>query len=94
MKYTSAVLLAAAAVANADSAAYEENGNWFIGTTGVSKIQYGDLNIAGTYRAVGQMDNSGTCTFEDKAYSGAIAPYDEDVCELRHLLISCLEGLC
>lgn len=53
-------------------------GNFFC-PGGVKQIKYDGLDIPGKYRAVASMDNSGTCTFEDKAYSGPIAPYDEGV---------------
>ncbi|KAI1399203.1 putative TOS1-like glycosyl hydrolase-domain-containing protein [Hypoxylon fuscum] len=80
MKYSSALVVAAASVANAGycTDAFEEMGNWFCPQP-VKQIKYSGLDIAGKYRAVAQMDASGTCTFEDKDYSGPIAPFSEDL---------------
>ncbi|KAI1392782.1 putative TOS1-like glycosyl hydrolase-domain-containing protein [Hypoxylon trugodes] len=78
MKYSSAIILAAVTVANADCSAFEEFGNFFC-KNAVKQIKYNGLDLAGKYRAVASMDNSGTCTFEDKDYSGPIAPFDEDL---------------
>jgi len=79
MKYTSAVLAAAAAVAHADMTAFNEGGNWFKGAHGVSQIKYGGLDIPGSYRAVSKMTADGACEFTTKQYSGSIAPFDEDL---------------
>lgn len=81
MRYTSAVLLGGAASVAANSAFCSDAvqdliGNFFC-PGGVKQIKYGGLDIPGKYRAVASMDNTGTCTFEDKEYSGPIAPYDE-----------------
>ncbi|KAI2604684.1 putative TOS1-like glycosyl hydrolase-domain-containing protein [Hypoxylon sp. NC1633] len=80
MKYSTAIVVAAASVANAGfcNDAFEELGNFFC-PNAVKQIKYSGLDIAGKYRAVAQMDASGTCTFEDKDYSGPIAPFDEDL---------------
>ncbi|KAI1378698.1 putative TOS1-like glycosyl hydrolase-domain-containing protein [Hypoxylon crocopeplum] len=80
MKYSTALVVAAASVANAGfcSDAFEEFGNFFC-PNAVKQIKYSGLDIAGKYRAVDKMDNSGTCTFKDKDYSGPIAPFDEDL---------------
>ncbi|KAI1191863.1 putative TOS1-like glycosyl hydrolase-domain-containing protein [Nemania serpens] len=81
MRYTSAILLGgAASVVSAGAfcsdAVQDLIGNFFC-PGGVKQIKYDGLDIPGKYRAVANMDNSGTCTFEDKVYSGPIAPYDE-----------------
>ncbi|KAI0400181.1 putative TOS1-like glycosyl hydrolase-domain-containing protein [Xylaria palmicola] len=81
MKYTAAVLLGGAASVVSASAfcadSVQDNlGNFFC-PGGVKQIKYDGLDIPGKYRAVATMDNSGACTFEDRAYSGPIAPYDE-----------------
>ncbi|GAP84371.1 putative tos1 protein [Rosellinia necatrix] len=81
MRYASAVLVgSAASVVSASAfcadAVQDAIGNFFC-PGGVKQIKYGGLDIPGTYRAVASMDNSGTCTFEDRTYSGPIAPYDE-----------------
>ncbi|KAI0454865.1 putative TOS1-like glycosyl hydrolase-domain-containing protein [Xylaria acuta] len=81
MRYTSAVLLGGAASVVSAGAFCADSvqdlvGNFFC-PGGVKQIKYDGLDIPGKYRAVASMDNSGTCTFEDKDYSGPIAPYDE-----------------
>ncbi|KAK5631632.1 hypothetical protein RRF57_007346 [Xylaria bambusicola] len=81
MRYTSAVLLGgAASVVSAGSfcsdAVQDLLGNYFC-PGGVKQIKYTGLDIPGKYRAVASMDNSGTCTYEDRDYSGPIAPYNE-----------------
>ncbi|KAI0837529.1 putative TOS1-like glycosyl hydrolase-domain-containing protein [Hypoxylon sp. FL0890] len=80
MKYSIAFAVATATVANAGycSDAFEEFGNFFC-PNAVKQIKYTGLDIAGKYRAVSQMTNAGECTFEDKDYSGPIAPFDEDL---------------
>ncbi|KAI2472518.1 putative TOS1-like glycosyl hydrolase-domain-containing protein [Annulohypoxylon bovei var. microspora] len=80
MRYSIAFAVATASVANAGfcSDAFEEAGNYFC-PNAVKQIKYNGLDIAGKYRAVSQMTDSGTCTFEDKDYSGPIAPFDEDL---------------
>ncbi|KAI1857081.1 hypothetical protein JX265_011282 [Neoarthrinium moseri] len=79
MKYTAAVLLASAAAVSADCAttSYEEGGNWFC--QAVNQIKYTNLAASGSYKAVSSMSSSGDCSFSDKAYSGAIAPFDEEL---------------
>ncbi|KAI0007777.1 putative TOS1-like glycosyl hydrolase-domain-containing protein [Xylariaceae sp. FL0662B] len=78
MKYSSAIMVAAASVANAGfcTDAFEEFGNFFC-PNAVKQIKYSGLDIPGKYRAVSKMDNTGVCEFEDKDYSGPIAPFDE-----------------
>ncbi|OTA99405.1 hypothetical protein M426DRAFT_41474, partial [Hypoxylon sp. CI-4A] len=56
----------------------EEFGNFFC-PNAVKQIKYNGLDISGKYRAVASMSDSGDCTFEDKEYSGPIAPFDEDL---------------
>ncbi|KAI0474778.1 putative TOS1-like glycosyl hydrolase-domain-containing protein [Xylaria cf. heliscus] len=81
MRYTSAVLLGGAASVVSAGACTNGveldalNNTYCIGS--VKQIKYGGLDIPGMYRAVAAMDNSGTCTYETKTYSGSIAPYDE-----------------
>ncbi|KAI1355379.1 putative TOS1-like glycosyl hydrolase-domain-containing protein [Xylaria sp. FL0043] len=81
MKYTSAVLFgSAASVVSAGAfcadSVQDSVGNFFC-PGGVKQIKYSGLDIPGKYRAVATMDNTGTCTYEDKDYSGPIAPFDE-----------------
>ncbi|KAI1099958.1 putative TOS1-like glycosyl hydrolase-domain-containing protein [Jackrogersella minutella] len=80
MKYSIAFAVATASVANAGfcSDAFQEAGNFFC-PNAVKQIKYNGLDIAGKYRAVAQMTDAGTCTFEDQDYSGPIAPFDEDL---------------
>ncbi|KAI1492763.1 putative TOS1-like glycosyl hydrolase-domain-containing protein [Biscogniauxia mediterranea] len=84
MKYSS-VLLAGSAASGAYALnlgaicdAIEDGGNWYCSNP-VSQFLYSDLNFPGKYRAVASMDNSGTCTFKDRAYQGPLAPFDEDL---------------
>ncbi|KAI3338277.1 putative TOS1-like glycosyl hydrolase-domain-containing protein [Ustulina deusta] len=81
MRYTSAVLFGGAASVVSGSAFCSDAvqdilGNYFC-PGAVKQIKYDGLDIPGKYRAVASMDNSGACTYEDKDYSGPIAPYDE-----------------
>ncbi|KAI0397404.1 TOS1 protein [Xylariaceae sp. FL0594] len=80
MKYTSALLLGGAAFAAADllckTPVQDALGNYYCGP-GVKQIKYNNLDIPGKYRKVAKMDNTGVCTYEDHAYSGPIAPYNE-----------------
>ncbi|KAI8951911.1 putative TOS1-like glycosyl hydrolase-domain-containing protein [Xylaria longipes] len=81
MRYTSAVLLGGAASVVSAGAFCSDSvqdlvGNFFC-QGGVKQIKYDGLDIPGKYRAVASMDSTGTCTYEDKDYSGPIAPYDE-----------------
>lgn len=83
MRYTSAVLFGGAASVVSGSAFCSDAvqdilGNYFC-PGAVKQIKYDGLDIPGKYRAVASMDNSGACTYEDKDYSGPIAPYDEGV---------------
>ncbi|KAI1479065.1 hypothetical protein K445DRAFT_53731 [Daldinia sp. EC12] len=80
MKYSTALVVATASVVNAGfcNDAFEEFGNFFC-PNAVKQVKYSGLDIAGKYRAVAQMDNNGLCTFQDKDYSGPIAPFDEDL---------------
>ncbi|KAI0158248.1 TOS1 protein [Xylariaceae sp. FL1272] len=79
MKYSAAVLLGSA-VASVSAGycadAVESGGNYYC-PGAVKQIKYSGLDIAGSYRAVSVMDNAGTCTFDTKDYSGAMAPFDE-----------------
>ncbi|KAI0197668.1 putative TOS1-like glycosyl hydrolase-domain-containing protein [Astrocystis sublimbata] len=81
MKYSSAVLVGgAASVVSAGGfcadSVQDAIGNFFC-PGGVKQIKYDGLDIPGKYRAVATMDASGACTYEDRPYSGPIAPYDE-----------------
>jgi hypothetical protein len=79
MKYTAALIVASAAAASADCGvtSFEEGGNWYC--QAVSHIKYQGLNIPGSYKAVSNMDSTGACSYSTQAYSGAIAPFDEEV---------------
>ncbi|KAI5864746.1 putative TOS1-like glycosyl hydrolase-domain-containing protein [Durotheca rogersii] len=80
MKYSTAIVVAAASAANAGycNDAFEEFGNFFCPNS-VKQIKYAGLDIPGKYRAVASMDANGACTFKDKVYSGPIAPFNEDL---------------
>lgn len=79
MKYTAVLALASAAAVSASCSvtSFLEGGNWYC--EAVEQISYTNLAASGTYQAVSYMDSTGTCTFEDQAYSGSIAPFDEEL---------------
>ncbi|KAG5983820.1 hypothetical protein E4U55_007053 [Claviceps digitariae] len=82
MKYTTSVLLASAGWASAlqqqcSGTATNEGGNWFCGA--VNQIVYQGIKGSGKFKAVTHMGSSGECHFEDKEFSGPLAPLDEDL---------------
>lgn len=93
MRYSVISALAAATAVNAGGCSNptNEGGNYFC--SAVKQIKYGGLDIAGSYRAVSHMDNTGACTFEDKNYSGPIAPFDEEVRPAARLALSSILAL-
>lgn len=82
MKYSTPILLASAGWASAlkqqcSGTATNEGGNWYCGA--VNQIVYEGIKGAGKFKAVTHMSDSGECHYEDKHYSGPLAPLDEDV---------------
>ncbi|GAB0137539.1 hypothetical protein EsDP_00005799 [Epichloe bromicola] len=82
MKYTISVLLASAGWASAlkqqcSGTAINEGGNWFCGA--VDQIIYQGIQGSGKFQAVTHMGRNGECKFEDKPYSGPLAPLDDDL---------------
>lgn len=82
MKPSTAVFLASASVAQAlqqcsSGTATEEGGNWWCGV--VEQILYSNVGHPGTYKAVSNMGDDGSCSFEDAAFSGPLAPFNEEV---------------
>lgn len=81
MKSYTVLMLASAAVTQAiqqcSGTAKEEGGNWFCGA--VDQILYSNVGHPGTYKAVNHMGDDGSCTFEDVAFSGPLAPFNEEV---------------
>ncbi|KAI0126512.1 TOS1 protein [Xylariales sp. AK1849] len=79
MKYTAALVVASAVAVSADcsTSSFEELGNWFCEV--VSHIKYSGLETTGTYQAVTSMDESGNCATAAQAYSGSIAPFNEEL---------------
>ena len=75
MKYSMVFAAAAATAVQADC--NNEGGNFFC--KAVKALQYEGLDIAGNYKAVTSMGSNGACDFSDVAFSGPIAPFDEDV---------------
>lgn len=58
--------------------ATEIGGNWYC--QAVSAITYTGLGGTGSYNKVTDMDStSGACASESQAYSGSLAPLDEEV---------------
>ncbi|KAH8682396.1 putative TOS1-like glycosyl hydrolase-domain-containing protein [Xylariales sp. PMI_506] len=79
MKYTAAILVAAATAVSADCSveSFEEGGNWYC--QAVNQIKYSGLETSGTYSVVSDMSTSGTCDYSSSAYSGSIAPFDQEL---------------
>ncbi|GKT43113.1 PGA52-like protein [Colletotrichum spaethianum] len=81
MKSSTVVMLASAAVGQAiqqcSGTAKEEGGNWWCGA--VDQILYSNVGHPGTYKAVNYMGGDGSCTFEDVAFSGPLAPFNEEL---------------
>ncbi|KAG6231039.1 hypothetical protein E4U34_006579 [Claviceps purpurea] len=82
MKYSTPILLASAGWASAlkqqcSGTATNEGGNWYCGA--VNQIVYEGIKGAGKFKAVTHMSDSGECHYEDKHYSGPLAPLDEDL---------------
>ncbi|KAK8103913.1 uncharacterized protein PG998_010946 [Apiospora kogelbergensis] len=75
MKYSMVFAAAAATVAQADCT--NENGNFFC--KAVKALQYEGIDLGGNYKAVTSMTADGKCDFSDVAFSGSIAPFDEDL---------------
>jgi hypothetical protein len=57
--------------------AYEIDGNWYC--SAVQAIQYQNVGIPGSYNQVTGMDGSGACYQQPVAFSGPLAPLDEEV---------------
>lgn len=81
MKTSTVIMLASATVGQAlqqcSGTAKEEGGNWWCGA--VSQILYSNVGHPGTYKAVNNMGDDGSCSFEDVAFSGPLAPFNEEV---------------
>ncbi|KAK8064904.1 hypothetical protein PG994_007542 [Apiospora phragmitis] len=79
MKYSMVFAAAAATVVSAGNTGKcnDEGGNFFC--TAVKALQYDGLDVAGKYKAVTSMGADGSCNFADVAFSGPIAPFDEDL---------------
>ncbi|KAI0170440.1 putative TOS1-like glycosyl hydrolase-domain-containing protein [Pestalotiopsis sp. NC0098] len=80
MKYSAAMVMASAAAVSADCSitSFLENGNWYC--EAVQLISYTGLDTSGSYKAVSNMDTTtGDCSFESQAYSGSIAPFNEEL---------------
>lgn len=74
------MVMASAAAVSADCSitSFLENGNWYC--EAVQLISYTGLDTSGSYKAVSNMDTTtGDCSFESQAYSGSIAPFNEEV---------------
>ncbi|KAK0734402.1 putative TOS1-like glycosyl hydrolase-domain-containing protein [Lasiosphaeria miniovina] len=56
---------------------YQQNGNWFC--TPVQQITYTNLGGSGTYNDVVGISATGQCEFQPKAYSGPLAPFNEQL---------------
>ena len=45
----------------------------------IRALQYANITAAGTYQRIVSMNDDGSCTSAPKAYSGPLAPLDEEV---------------
>lgn len=83
MKQTTLAMLATAGMGvsaltqQCTGTAVNEGGNYFCGA--VDHILYQGLNTKGTYKAVTNMLSTGECQKTDQAFSGPLAPLDQDV---------------
>ncbi|KAF9869603.1 hypothetical protein CkaCkLH20_12900 [Colletotrichum karsti] len=84
MKSSTAVLLASAGLGQAlqqcSGTSKNEGGNWWCGL--VNQILYSNVGHPGTYKAVSNMADDGSCSFEDVAFSGPLAPFNEELTPL------------
>ncbi|KAL0935367.1 uncharacterized protein CTRU02_209958 [Colletotrichum truncatum] len=84
MKSSTVILLASATVGQAlqqcSGTAKEEGGNWWCGL--VNQILYSNVGHPGSYKAVSNMGEDGSCSFEDVAFSGPLAPFNEELTPL------------
>ncbi|KAK2004768.1 hypothetical protein LX36DRAFT_595315 [Colletotrichum falcatum] len=81
MKSSTVVMLASAAFGQAlqqcSGTAKNEGGNWWCGA--VDQILYSNVGHPGTYKAVSNMADDGSCAFEDVPFSGPLAPFNEEL---------------
>ncbi|OLN84353.1 PGA52-like protein [Colletotrichum chlorophyti] len=81
MKSSVVVMLASAAVGQAlqqcSGTAKEEGGNWWCGA--VEQILYSNVGHPGSYKAVSNMGDDGSCSFEDVPFLGPLAPFNEEL---------------
>ncbi|KAK2060310.1 hypothetical protein LY76DRAFT_419068 [Colletotrichum caudatum] len=81
MKSSTVVMLASAAIGQAlqqcSGVAKNEGGNWWCGA--IDQILYSNVGHPGTYKAVSNMADDGSCTFEDVPFSGPLAPFNEEL---------------
>ncbi|KAF6839655.1 hypothetical protein CMUS01_04217 [Colletotrichum musicola] len=84
MKSSTVVVLATATLGQAlqqcSGTAKEEGGNWWCGL--VNQILYSNVGHPGTYKAVSNMGDDGSCAFEDVPFSGPLAPFNEELTPL------------
>lgn len=84
--YSAAALLAATVVADkrdlCANGSTDDNGNWYCQK--VDAITYTGLSGSGSYNKVTSMDSSAsTCGSSPQAYSGSMAPLDEEVSDFQ-----------
>ena len=56
---------------------FELSGNWYC--KAVTAIQYSNVGTPGSYNQIVDMASDGTCSSVPKAFSGPIAPLNEEV---------------
>lgn len=63
------------------TAAKEIAGNWY--GKPVQGVRYAHVGSSGSYREITGMGDDGQCTSREKFFTGAVAPFDEEVCSGR-----------
>lgn len=84
IKISFVVISALAMVVKADLCtlgAKEVNGDWYC--QAVDAIVYSNVGTPGQYNQIVEMGTDGVCQSQPKAFSGSIAPLDEEVSSPR-----------
>ena len=96
MKYifTAAALLAATVVADkrdlCSDGSVDDGGNWYCQE--VEAITYTGIGSSGSYNKITNMGSDGTCSSTPQAFSGSLAPLDEEVRTSECVVLGLLSG--
>lgn len=78
MKFTSSAILAAMALAGAAEAQCQNiAGNYYCSETNL--VQYQNVGYSGTYDRVTSFNTDGSCSWTPQAFSGSLAPLNEEL---------------